>query len=205
MKSNNDNQQYFTSQPSSDHDISYWDFELFNHSLKFKTDAGVFSKKRVDFGTVQLIDAIAKIEFVEGPILDLGTGYGPVGIALAKNNYQVTMTDVNQRALELAKDNVELNDVINQVTIIESDIYQQIDGQFSAIIVNPPIRAGKTIIKRMIEEAPKYLLTGGKFIFVVQKKQGASSYKNIAEEIFGNIKLLNRNKGYLVYQSVNEL
>lgn len=205
MNSNDDNQQYFASQPISSHDISYWNFELFNHSLKFKTDAGVFSKKRVDFGTVQLIDAIAKVDFVKGPILDLGTGYGPVGIALAKNNYQVTMTDVNQRALELAKTNAELNDVLDQTTIIESDIYQQIDDQFAAIIVNPPIRAGKIVIKKMIEEAPNYLLKGGQFIFVVQKKQGAQSYKKIAEETFGNIELLNRNKGYLVYQSTKKL
>lgn len=201
---NQDNQQYFTNQPTSDHDVSYWDFDLLNHKIKFKTDAGVFSKKRVDFGTVQLIQAAAETDLIVGPILDLGTGYGPVGISFAKNDYQVTMSDVNQRALELAKTNAEENGVINRVTIIESDVYSNIDQQFAAIIVNPPIRAGKKIIRQMIEEAPQYLLTGGKFIFVVQKKQGAESYKKIAEDVFSNIELLDRNKGYIVYSATKK-
>ena len=196
-----ENQQYFTNQPTSEHDISYWDFDLLNNKLKFKTDAGVFSKKRVDFGTVQMIEAAGAVEFVDGPLLDLGTGYGPVGIAFAKKGYQVTMSDVNQRALELAKNNASDNDVSDKVKIVESDIYENIDDKFAAILVNPPIRAGKQVIKKMIEDSPEHLLKGGKFIFVVQKKQGAESYKKIAEDTFNNIELLARNKGYMVYSA----
>lgn len=108
-----------------------------------------------------------------GPMLDVGCGYGPIGLALAKRfpARQVTMSDVNERALALAKRNAEANQIAN-VTIIESSVYEQIDGQFGVIVTNPPIRAGKAIVSAILAGAHEHLLPGGQLYCVIQKKQG---------------------------------
>ncbi|MDF7627136.1 methyltransferase [Lactobacillaceae bacterium L1_55_11] len=198
-------QQYFTADPSAEHHYQDFDFELLGHNLHFVTDTGVFSKHRVDFGTVTMLNALAELaDLPAGPVLDLGTGYGPVGIALAKAwQRPIDMVDVNQRALALALENAEKNGVAGRVHIFQSDIYDQVSDKYALIAVNPPIRAGKPVVTAMLQEARQHLVPGGRLVAVIQKKQGApSAQKNLAAA-FGNVTTLAKHKGYYVLESVN--
>ncbi len=152
------------------------DFSIKGYSLTFTTDNGVFSKNEVDFGSRLLIDTFT-LPAVDGDILDLGCGYGPVGIALAKDfpdRNIIGGVDINQRALELANENARQNDVKN-VSFLESDIFSEIkEKKFAAILTNPPIRAGKQVVHQMLEDSKEALLYGGELSVVIQKKQGGS-------------------------------
>lgn len=198
------NEQYFTSNPNSEHNYQYFDFELLGNKLKFKTDSGVFSKSTIDFGSRVMLDATITRDFVDGKFLDLGTGYGPVGIALAKYypSKEIDMVDVNERALALAKENTQANSVDNRTNVFQSNIYENITDKYAAIIVNPPIRAGKDVVTTMLVDAKKHLLDGGKIIAVLQKKQGAPSAKKNLEDTFGNVEVIKKSKGYYIFESV---
>ncbi|UQS84329.1 class I SAM-dependent methyltransferase [Bombilactobacillus thymidiniphilus] len=196
-------EQYFTSQPTTDHAYQNFTFNLRQQELQFTTDSGVFSKQTVDYGTRALLAAMDLSNLPEGALLDLGCGYGPIGLTLAKETQrQVTMVDVNERAVALAQKNATANR-INNVHISISDIYQQVvTTDFAAIYINPPIRAGKKVITTMLTQAPQHLQKGGQLWIVVQKKQGASSYQKIMQQAFGNATIVARDKGYYVIQSV---
>ncbi|AZZ60329.1 class I SAM-dependent methyltransferase [Oenococcus sp. UCMA 16435] len=199
-------EQYFVSQPTSAHDLHTINFNFAGKELLFKTDAGVFSKSRVDFGTNVLLETIYThfYELPRGKILDLGTGYGPVGIALKAldKDLDIDMVDINQRSLNLAKSNLELNDF--SANVFQSDIYENIHENYAAIVVNPPIRAGKTVVTKMLVESKKHLIDGGIILAVLQKKQGAPSAEKNLENTFGNVEILKRDKGYYVLRSSND-
>ncbi|USS91540.1 class I SAM-dependent methyltransferase [Fructobacillus americanaquae] len=197
-------EQYFTAQPDAAHDYQDFDFELLGNNLHFTTDAGVFSKRTVDFGTRTMLAVAAKTDFPAGRILDLGTGYGPVGIAIAKAlNKNVDMVDVNQRALDLAQKNANKNGVGSQVKVFQSNIYEGVQDQYALILVNPPIRAGKSVVTAMLQEAKNHLLPGGKLLAVLQKKQGAPSAQKNLEAVFDNVSIVGKNKGYYVLEAVH--
>ena len=197
---------YFTKNPNTEHDEHTFDFELLNNDIYFTADNGVFSKNTIDFGTRTLLDAL-NISERDNKLLDLGCGYGPMGIALAKKytKLKIEMTDVNERALGLAKRNAEQNGVNKQVKIYESSVYENIKTQdFTTIISNPPVRAGKKIVDKMIVEAKEHLVKQGQLVIVLQKKQGAPSAKKLMKETFGNVEVLKKNKGYYILRSENE-
>lgn len=197
------NEQYFTAQPSAQHQYQTFDFTLLGHTLTFTTDSGVFSKSTIDFGTRVMLEAADERTFVAGKLLDLGAGYGPVGIAMAKAwGREVDMVDVNERALELAQKNAEQNGVADLTHPFISSVYEQVTDQYAAILVNPPIRAGKDIVTAMLTLAPQYLLPGGKLIAVLQKKQGAPSAQKNMQAAFGNAKIIAKSKGYYIIESV---
>lgn len=197
------NEQYFTAQPSAEHNFQQFDFELLGHNLHFTTDSGVFSKSTVDFGTRVMLDAANGEDFVAGKVLDLGTGYGPVGVALAKAwARDIDMVDVNERALDLARKNAAANGVAERVNVFLSSVYDNVTDEYATILVNPPIRAGKEIVTAMLTEAVKHLLPGGKLIAVLQKKQGAPSAQKNMEAAFGNVKIIAKSKGYYILESV---
>ena len=136
--------------------------------------------------------------------MDLGCGYGPIGLALAKKNPQanVEMVDVNELALDLAKQNAALNGLRN-VNIHQSNIYDKVQAaDFTAIITNPPIRAGKDVVHTMLTEAKEHLATGGMVLAVLQKKQGAPSAKKKMTEVYGNCQIIAKDKGYYILQSI---
>lgn len=198
------NNHYFTNQPSTPHDVSEWRFELKGKMFKFTTDAGVFSKKTVDFGSRVLIDAFTETNLPAGGILDVGCGYGPIGLSLASaSEREVTMVDINQRAIELAEKNAQLNNVKN-VNIFESNIYENVTGTYAAVLSNPPIRAGKQVVHEILEGAYPRLVTGGTLTVVIQKKQGAPSAAKKMEEVFGNVETLTKDKGYFILQSMKQ-
>ena len=198
-------EMYFTANPNSEHHFQNFDFELLGNNLHFTTDSGVFSKSTVDFGTRTMLDALDKTTLTDGKVLDLGTGYGPVGIAIAKKyQRQVDMVDVNARALALARQNAVNNGVDQLVSVFQSDIYQQVTDKYALILTNPPIRAGKEVVTAMLQEAVQHLVPGGKLIAVLQKKQGAPSAQKNMAAVFGNAEVIAKNKGYYILESTYE-
>ncbi|MCH4207214.1 MAG: class I SAM-dependent methyltransferase [Solobacterium sp.] len=176
-----------------------WEFG--GQSFSFVTDEGVFSKSEVDYGTGVLLKSAVK-ESLKGNLLDLGCGYGVIGIVL-KTLYpslNVTCSDVNPRAVELT----ELNSTENRaaVTALVSDRFVQIPGSFDVILTNPPIRAGKEIIYGMYQGAFEHLTPGGLFLAVVRRKQGAETSARKIEEIFGACEVIARDKGYWILKGI---
>lgn len=197
---------YYSSKPTSKSHRETIEVKIIDENFSFITDAGVFSKKRIDIGSEVLITTASKTKFSTGDILDLGCGYGPIGLYLAKHfpDRTIEMVDINERALGLAKDNAKLNEV-NNVSIYYSDLFSEIENkEFAAILSNPPIRAGKKIVHQILEEAYDYLMVGGILQIVIQKKQGAPSAREKMEEIFGNVERVNLEKGYWILESRKE-
>ncbi len=140
-----------------------------------------------------------------GDILDLGCGYGPIGITLAHvyEDRHIVMADVNERALNLAAQNAQLNNVHN-VSTVQSDRFSGLTGRsFAAVVTNPPIRAGKKVVHTMFEESKDMLVAAGELWVVIQKKQGAPSAKDKLLDIFGNVDVVARDKGYYILKAVN--
>lgn len=200
------NQMYYAENPTSQHDEHVVDYRVNDIDLKFTTDAGVFSKMRVDYGSGVLIKKMADVNFPSNNILDVGTGYGPLGLFAAKfwPTQTVEMVDVNQRGLDLAKKNAELNHIDN-VAIFVSDVYSNItpEKKYGLIVTNPPIRAGKTVVSNILSGAKSHLVSGGVLLVVIQKKQGEPSARKLLTKTFGNCTILKRDKGYYVLQAVN--
>ncbi|MRH44825.1 methyltransferase [Aquibacillus halophilus] len=192
-------EQYFSKQPQSKSNEKTWTFELRENKLSFTSDHGVFSKSEVDFGSRLLIQAFSAPE-ISGDILDLGCGYGPIGLSLAKAfpESKLVLTDINERAISLAKKNAENNDIVN-VEFAISDRFEALQNRrFSAILTNPPIRAGKKIIFQMFEESYDALLSRGELWVVIQKKQGAPSTQKKLEEMFDSVEVVAKDKGYYI-------
>ncbi|QGH32707.1 methyltransferase [Gracilibacillus salitolerans] len=192
--------QYFSQSPDAASNPQTWSYQLEGQTFTFTTDNGVFSKNEVDFGSRVLIETFRTPD-IDGPLLDLGCGYGPISIALAAthSDRSVLGVDVNERALSLAEKNAKQNKITN-VTFQESDILSNVSGQsFAAILTNPPIRAGKQVVHQMFEEAKKALLSNGELWVVIQKKQGAPSAKKKLSELFEEVEVVKKEKGYFVF------
>lgn len=196
---------YYTENPDTAHDIDEWSFELVGKNFHFTTDSGVFSRNGVDYGSRVLIEAFDWQELPEGKILDVGCGYGPIGLSLAyASGRTVEMIDVNQRAVALAEKNAQRNQ-IETVDIHSSNIYETLhEKQYAAIVSNPPIRAGKKVVHEILTEAEPLLVVGGTLTVVIQKKQGAPSAQKRMEEVFGNVEIVTKDKGYYILRSVKE-
>jgi 16S rRNA (guanine1207-N2)-methyltransferase len=196
---------YYTKQPHAAHHVNEWTFELKNRVFRFATDSGVFSKGTVDFGSRVLIDTFSTENLPEGTVLDIGCGYGPIGLALAyATNRKVEMVDINERAVHLAQQNAALNQLTN-VTIHSSNLYEEVlEKNYAAIVSNPPIRAGKKVVHAILAGAYERLLPKGTLTIVIQKKQGAPSAQKKMVEVFGNAEIVAKEKGYYVIKSVKE-
>lgn len=171
-------------------------------TLHFKSDNGVFSKSKVDEGSLALLKVIIPLHLT-GKILDLGCGYGPIGltIAVTSPSARVDLADINERALALCEENAQLLGLGQRVTCLQSDIYTNVEGPYDSIVVNPPIRAGKRVTYKMYEGALQRLIDGGSLYVVIRKDQGAPTASQFIEGLFGNISLISRDKGYYIYQA----
>lgn len=170
--------------------------------MSFTSDAGVFSKKEVDFGTQLLLETFRFPEST-ARILDVGCGYGPIGLTLAKEraNYHFVMVDINERALELSELNAKLNG-INNVTIKKSNLLSGVKGDtFAAVLSNPPIRAGKKVVHQLFEDAFEQLEHLGELWIVIQKKQGAPSTIEKLESLFKEVTVQKKSKGYYIIKA----
>lgn len=192
---------YYEKTPTVAHDIHEIHVNLLGTPMSFMTDAGVFSKKMVDYGSQVLLKTL---HFEKGAsVLDVGCGYGPIGLTLAKVfSTKTTLIDINSRALDLATKNAERNGVTAK--IYQSNIYENVDETFNHIVSNPPIRAGKSVVHEVIADAFQRLEANGTLTIVIQKKQGAPSAKAKMEEVFGNCQIIKKDKGYYILESVRE-
>jgi len=181
----------------------YFSYKYETHELKMKTDSGVFSKGSIDFGSNVLVHAFLQEDKRYSKILDVGCGYGPIGLMIA-NVYTgsvVHMIDVNARALSLAEDNARANHIDN-VSIYKSDVLSQFEETFDAILTNPPIRAGKEVVNQILDQSYERLEDAGALYVVIQKKQGMPSAKKRMESLFDNVEVLTKDKGYYILKSV---
>ncbi|WP_026565513.1 class I SAM-dependent methyltransferase [Bacillus sp. UNC41MFS5] len=195
-------EHYYSRTQKVESDPKFWDFTLKNNPFRFKTDNGVFSKREVDFGSRLLIESF-EMPNTDGFLLDVGCGYGPIGLSLAKYYHErmIHMVDVNERAIELAKENAEINRIQN-VKIYESDRLLNVnENTFAAILTNPPIRAGKKTVHDIFEQSFDHLVSQGELWVVIQKKQGASSAIEKLNNLFNHVETIDKSKGYFVIRA----
>lgn len=165
------------------------------------SDLGVFSKERIDFGTNVLLNNLDVSETTK-TILDVGCGYGIIGISLGKKfpEKNITMIDVNERCIELVNTNIKLNNLKNAKCLL-SNLYSNVSDKFDMIVSNPPIRAGKEVVFSVIRDGYLHLNENGTIWVVIQKKQGAPSLEKFMEEVFGNVRTVAKEKGYYILTS----
>ncbi len=193
------NDQYYTADPTCESSPVPCAFPYRGYGLTFMTDAGVFSKGELDAGSRLLLDALPALA---GDVLDVGCGWGAIGVAIAKANRaaQVTMVDVNHRALDLCRANCDRNGVTAEV--LESDGLAAVMGRkFDAIVTNPPIRAGKQVIYKMFEDASASLKAGGALYLVIRKQQGAESCVKYLKTLFDTVEKLDKSAGFWVLKA----
>jgi len=169
-----------------------------NQKIQLYTDNGVFSKEHFDYGSKLLITNFLKEE-KKGRILDLGCGYGVIGIILSQNkNLFIDMVDINLKAVELTKENLKLNNIEN-ASCFESNIYTNIKEKYNYIITNPPIRAGKDTIRKFLCEGKEYLEENGELWFVMRKDHGVKSMIKELEKMYF-VKIIDKDKGFYIVQ-----
>ena len=194
------NDHYFTRVPQSESKPVGCEYTYRGIPLAFQTDAGVFSRGEVDTGTRLLLEALP--EEMSGEILDLGCGWGVIGIAVKRKwpETRVMMADVNIRALELSRENAKRNRA--DAVCVESDGMAALEGRtFDAVVTNPPIRAGKQVIYKMFADAAKSLKPGGALYLVIRKQQGAESCMKYLQTIYGSVEKLDKSGGFWVLKA----
>lgn len=195
---------YFIEDNNIKSDKKTYTFMFDNVKFIFNTDSGVFCKSYLDFGSKLLLENLPFEKMSGSKILDLGCGYGPIGIVVAKTTMgYVHMTDINNKALALAKRNAHDNTIINNVKIYESNIYDNVDEKYDFIITNPPIRAGKKVVYSILLDAYKYLNSNGELWFVIRKDQGAKSAIKDMENIY-DLDIVEKSKGYFIIKAIKK-
>lgn len=184
---------YFESTPTSESNEKIIKVFINDTHFTFYTDNDVFSKKGLDFGTRTLLESVTDI--TGSDVLDLGCGYGPIGIYMSYLKNNVDMIDINSRAVELSKKNASINKVI--VNAFVSNMYENVNKEYDYIISNPPIRVGNEILYKLLFDADKYLKNKGHLIIVINKDQGAKTVAKKLEEKY-DVSILNKNKGFFV-------
>ena len=187
---------YYTASPQSAHEDRHFRTVFLGRTLEFETDAGVFSKQHIDPGSELLCRSLPQT--LCGDVLDMGCGWGAMTVlTLARfPKLNITMADVNERALALAVSNVEKNHM--QARAVLSDGFEKIEGMFDAVITNPPIRAGKAVIYKMFEDAKAHLKPGGMLVLVIRKQQGAPSALKFLKELYKKAEVIARDGGYWI-------
>ena len=194
------NDHYYTKDPRSTSRPAECAFTYRGVSMSFLTDAGVFSRGEIDTGTRVLLEALP--EEMHGDILDLGCGWGAIGISVKKKwpETRVTMADVNSRALDLSRENAKRNRA--EVVCAESDGMEAFEGKaFDAVITNPPIRAGKQVIYKMFADAADCLKPEGALYLVIRKQQGAESCIKYLQTVYAQVEKLDRSGGFWVLKA----
>ena len=189
-------EHYYTSAPTSEHEERHFNHVFAGRVLRFTTDAGVFSKQHIDPGSELLCEALPGD--LSGRVLDMGCGWGAMTVlTLAKcPACDITMADVNERALALAQENAAANGM--RAKAILSDGFEHVEGEFEAVITNPPIRAGKAVIYRMFEDAKAHLRAGGALYLVIRKQQGAPSALKFLKTLYDRAEVIARDGGYWI-------
>lgn len=193
---------YYENNENLNSEIINIDFYFRGKNLHFESDNGVFSKRSIDFGSLTLLQYVKNLKDVKR-VLDVGCGYGTIGITLA-SIYQDTlfdMVDVNLRAVKLAKQNAINNNTLN-VNVFESNVYENVKNKYDLIITNPPIRAGKNVVHNILLNGIEHLNDLGELWCVIQKKQGAPSAIKAMEEVYSKVEVVAKEKGYYIIKGV---
>ena len=179
------------------------DLYINDNKLSFVSDVGVFSNTQIDYGSYTFLKTILKEESVD-TLLDVGCGYGVLGITLKylKHADKITMVDINERAVGLTKLNVEKYKLEN-VECFVSDGMSLVEGKYDRIVINPPIRAGKVVIYKMFEDSISHLNENGALYIVIKKNLGANSAMKKLQELYKNVEVLEKDKGYFIIKSYN--
>ena len=188
--------QYFDNDKNIKSERKIIKFNFNNKVFSIYSDNGVFSKDRFDYGRRVLLNSV-DVDKLFGNVLDLGCGLGVVGIILGTFNkgINIDMVDINERAIDLAKNNLVLNNV--KANVFVSDIYSNIDNKYDFIITNPPIRAGKNVIRGFLLGSYDYLKDDGILYFVMRKDHGVKSMIKELSVKF-NTSIVNKDKGFYV-------
>lgn len=188
--------QYFDNDKNIKSERKIIKFNFNNKVFSIYSDNGVFSKDRFDYGTRVLLNSV-DVDKLFGNVLDLGCGLGVVGIILGTFNkgINIDMVDINERVIDLAKNNLVLNNV--KANVFVSDIYSNIDNKYDFIITNPPIRAGKNVIRGFLLGSYDYLKDDGILYFVMRKDHGVKSMIGELSVKF-NTSIVNKDKGFYV-------
>lgn len=187
---------YYSETPTSAHEARAFTIQHRGHALRFETDAGVFSKGHLDKGTELLLGALPEI--FDGRALDLGCGWGAVGVCMAADwpGAEVVLTDINERAVDLARANLQRNGL--DAIAVSGDGLAATEGTFSLIATNPPIRAGKAVVYRFFADSAKRLTPDGALYVVMRKQQGAESAKRYLQTLFRTVETVARGGGFHV-------
>ena len=189
---------YFVSEPKSKERFGLVRAALCGKNYEFLTASSVFSKTKIDLGTRLLIESMVLPK--TGYALDIGCGYGAVGIVAAKLSPKlwVIMTDVNIRAVRLAKKNLELNKITN-AEVRYGFFYEPVqDFRFNCVLSNPPVSAGMDTVRTIVKQAPKVMADKATFQMVIRSKIGAKALPELFCETFGDCKVLARESGFRV-------
>lgn len=192
--------QYFENDKNIKSEKRLINFKFNNREFSIYSDNGVFSKDKFDYGTRTLLENV-NIDSLCGRILDLGCGTGVVGVILGSINKTISidMVDVNDRAVDLAGENISLNKVTANVFV--SDVYDKVSEKYDYIITNPPIRAGKSVARKFLLGAKDYLNGGGILYFVMRKDHGVKSMIKELEVIY-DVKVIAKDKGFYVVRCI---
>lgn len=195
-------QHYYSAEQKSELKIKKINQKISEIEFFFYTSSGIFSKKRIDKGTLLLAESMAVKK--NSKILDIGCGIGILGITAAKLfNANVVMSDINKRAVMLAEKNCILNNV--ECEVCQGNLYEKIkQNDFDVVLSNPPQTAGKEICFKLIEQSEKYLKSGGNLQLVARHNKGGKTLSKKMQEVFGNVKVIGKKAGYWVYGSVKE-
>lgn len=192
-------EHYFTNSENLKSEFRKINYSYKDSSFTFTSDLGVFSKNKVDYGSKVLVETILNMNFTNKRILDVGCGYGFIGIVLSKiTNSYVDMIDINKRAVHLSLMNIE-NNKVNASAFI-SDAYENIKETYDYIVTNPPIRAGKQKVLEVLLNAKEHLNKNGILYYVIRKDQGAISISKKLKGIY-NVELLKKDKGFYIYKA----
>lgn len=192
-------EHYFTESPRSDMIMSKIRARLRNNNIEFYTASGLFSKKSVDKGTELLINKC--IMRNNWKVLDLGCGYGIIGLSLLTSypSLRLTFSDINKRAVKITNINLKFHKL--KADVIQSNGFQNIKEKFNTILLNPPQTAGKQLCFRLIEDSEKHLEKNGILQLVARHNKGGKELSKKMLEIFGNIKETAKASGYRLYVS----
>lgn len=194
------NDHYFSKRPTSAPKPRLLRLFINGKELKINTSSGVFSPRRIDPATLLLIENMR----ASGKILDLGCGYGPIGLVAASINpdNDVTMVEINERAAKLAMENLMTNKIPNAL-VLESDFFEKIkDDKYDTILMNPPMALGLKRIFELIGDCKEHLNKKGTLQIVARHKKGGERLEARMQEVFGNVEEVAKGGGFRVYMSV---
>lgn len=195
-------EQYFTNNENLKSEIREITYQTNDITLAFLSDNGVFSKNKIDYASKLLVETFLKYhsKLENKLVLDVGGGYGFIGITIAvSTKASVDIIDINKRAIHLCEKNIKLNK-LNNCKVFESNVYENVENKYKYIITNPPIRAGKEIVLKILMEAKEHLDEDGELWFIINKDQGAKSTKKALEKCY-NIEIVEKSKGFCVFRA----